>query len=179
MKPYQPAGLWKELTGGDDYRADKGEGLYRRSLYTYWKRTSPPPMMMNFDSAGREACSLRELRTNTPLQSLNLMNDVTYLEAARVIGERMLREGGADSAQRIAFAFKLATSREPKPREAAVLLGSLNHYRDLFKSDLISAEKYLDQGDKPRDRKLDVPELAACTTVASLILNLDATITKE
>ena len=94
VKPYQPAGLWKELSGGEDYKADTGEGLHRRSLYTYWKRTAPPPMMMNFDAAGREACVVRDARTNTPLQALNLMNDVTYLEAARKIGERMIREGG-------------------------------------------------------------------------------------
>ena len=95
VKPYQPAGLWKELSGGDDYKPDTGEGLHRRSLYTYWKRTAPPPMMMNFDAAGRETCVVRELRTNTPLQALNLMNDVTYLEAARKMAERMMREGGA------------------------------------------------------------------------------------
>ncbi len=101
VKPYQPPGLWKELTGGDDYKPDTGAGLYRRSLYTFWKRTAPPPMMMNFDAAGREACVVRELRTNTPLQSLNLMNDVTFLEAARALcsagccGKAAIRPRGA------------------------------------------------------------------------------------
>ena len=95
VKPYQPQGLWKELAGGEDYKQDKGEGLYRRSLYTFWKRAVPPPSMMTFDSAGREACVVRETRTNTPLQALTLMNDVTYLEAARVMAERMMMEGGA------------------------------------------------------------------------------------
>src|SRR5262249_48698299 len=93
-EPYQPAGLLEELSGGDDYKPDTGAGLHRRSLYTYWKRTAPPPMMMNFDAAGRETCVVRELRTNTPLQALNLMNDVTYLEAARKMAERMMKEGG-------------------------------------------------------------------------------------
>src|SRR6266446_6958718 len=124
VKPYQPAGLWKELSGGDDYKPDTGEGLHRRSLYTYWKRTAPPPMMMNFDAAGREACVVRELRTNTPLQSLNLMNDVTYLEAARRMAERMMREGGGTPASRIGYGFELATARSPREREAEILLSS-------------------------------------------------------
>ena len=106
VKPYQPAGLWKELTGGEDYKPDHGEGLHRRSLYTFWKRTSPPPMMMNFDGAGRETCVVREIRTNTPLQSLNLMNDVTFLEAARGLALRMLREGGNTAEERIAYGFR-------------------------------------------------------------------------
>src|SRR6185369_9488577 len=135
VKPYQPAGLWKELTGGDDYKPDHGEGLHRRSLYTFWKRTAPPPMMMNFDAAGREACVVRELRTNTPLQSLNLMNDVTYLEAARKMAERMMREGGSTPAERIAYGFELATARRPGAQEREILLGSFQYYRDLFQSD--------------------------------------------
>ena len=105
VKPYQPAGLWKELAGGVDYQRDRGAALYRRSLYTFWKRAVPPPGMMTFDSAGREACTVRESRTNTPLQALTLMNDETYLEAARKIAERMIGEGGATAADRIGFGF--------------------------------------------------------------------------
>ena len=116
VKPYQPAGLWKELSGGDDYKPDHGDALHRRSLYTFWKRTAPPPMMMNFDAAGRETCVVRELRTNTPLQSLNLMNDVTFLEAARKMAERMMREGGSTPAERIGYGFELATARRPEQR---------------------------------------------------------------
>jgi hypothetical protein len=179
VKPYQPAGLWKELSGGDDYKPDKGEGLHRRSLYTYWKRTAPPPMMMNFDAAGREACVVRESRTNTPLQALNLMNDVTYLEAARKMAERMMREGGSTAVSRIAYGFELATARAPRGPEAEVLLSSFSFYRDSFQSNPGAAAKYLAQGEAPRDEKLDVRELAAWSTVASLILNLDAAITKE
>jgi hypothetical protein len=158
VKPYQPPGLWKELTGGDDYIPDQGEGLHRRSLYTFWKRTSPPPMMMNFDAAGRETCVVRELRTNTPLQALDLMNDVTFLEAARALAERMIRDGGPTEAERIAYGFSLVTARPPKSRESDILLSSLHYYRDTLQAD---------------------PELAAYTTVASLILNLDVTVTKE
>jgi hypothetical protein len=179
VKPYQPAGLWKELAGGEDYKPDSGAGLHRRSLYTFWKRTAPPPMMMNFDASGREMCTVREVRTNTPLQSLNLMNDVTYLEAARLLAERSIREGGERPEQRISFAFRLATARPPKVRERDILLSSLNHYRDRFHSDPASAVKYLNQGDASRDQRIDAADLAAYTTVASLILNLDATVTKE
>ncbi len=95
VKPYQPPGLWKELSGAEDYQPDTGENLYRRSLYTFWKRAAPPPSMMNFDSAGREACTVRETRTNTPLQALNLMNDVAFVEAARVLAQRVMIEAPA------------------------------------------------------------------------------------
>lgn len=179
VKPYQPAGLWKELSGGDDYKPDTGEGLYRRGLYTYWKRTAPPPMMMNFDAAGREACVVRELRTNTPLQSLNLMNDVTYLEAARKMAERMMHEGGTTPVQRIAYGFELATARQPSQRESEILQQSLSYYRDAFQSDPAAAAKYLAQGEAKRDPTLDQREVAAYATVASMLLNLDATVTKE
>ena len=94
VKPYQPAGLWSEMAGSSDYPQDHGDKLYRRSLYTFWRRTIPPPSMMNFDAAGREACTVRATRTNTPLQALNLMNDVTFVEASRVLAERMMKEGG-------------------------------------------------------------------------------------
>jgi hypothetical protein len=179
VKPYQPAGLWKELSGGDDYKPDHGDALHRRSLYTYWKRTAPPPMMMNFDAAGREACVVRELRTNTPLQSLNLMNDVTYLEAARKMAERMMREGGKTPAERTAYGFELVTSRRPGEREAATLAASFHYHRDRFLSDRAAAQKYLAQGEAPRDEKLDQQEVAAYTAVASMLLNLDATLTKN
>ncbi len=117
VKPYQPAGLWKELSG-QDYVQDKGDKLYRRSLYTFWKRSSPPPSLMNFDAAGREACVVRETRTNTPLQALDLMNDVTYLEASRKLAERVMKERRTSAEERIALAFRLATARPPTPREA-------------------------------------------------------------
>jgi hypothetical protein len=179
VKPYQPPGLWKELTGGDDYKPDVGEGLHRRSLYTFWKRTAPPPMMMNFDAAGRETCVVRELRTNTPLQSLNLMNDVIFLEAARALSGRMLREGGGSPAQRISYGFELATSRPPKPRESEILLASLRYYLDTFQADRAGAVKYIGVGDAMANSKQDASEAAAYISVASMILNLDVTVTKE
>jgi hypothetical protein len=135
--------------------------------------------MMNFDSAGREACTVRATRTNTPLQALNLMNDVTYVEASRKVAERMMLEGGATANDRIAYGFRLATARLPKPLESEIFHGSYQHYLDLYRTDPAAAEKFLGEGESPRDPSLDAPELAAYTTVASLILNLDETITKE
>ncbi len=186
VKPYQPAGLWKELTVGFEpgneekgYRQDRGESLYRRSLYTYWKRTVPPPAMMIFDSAGREACSVRQTRTNTPLQALNLMNDVTYMEASRVLAQRLMTEGGQGPEERIRFAFRLATARWPKPEESGILLRSFHYYLENYRAYREAALRFVSQGESPRNAKLDVIELAAYTAVASLILNLDETVTKE
>ncbi len=179
VKPYQPAGLWKELSGGADYERDQGEGLYRRSLYTYWKRAVPPPGMMTFDAAGRESCVVRENRTNTPLQALALMNDEAYLEAARKLAERMLHEGGVTEAGKLDRGFALALLRPPGARESAVLLASLHHYRDRYETDPAAAGKLLAYGEKKPADDLKKPELAAWTMVASMILNLDETVTKE
>jgi hypothetical protein len=178
VKPYQPAGLWKEL-GGEDYKQDTGEGLYRRSLYTFWKRAVPPPSMMNFDAAGREACTVRENRTNTPLQALDLMNDRAYVEASRVLAERMMREGGATTESRIAFTFRLATARHPRAPELAILLDSFHRSLDRFHTEPAAAIRLVSEGEHHRDETLEVSSLAAYTTVASLILNLDETVTKE
>ncbi|MBX5497279.1 MAG: DUF1553 domain-containing protein, partial [Bryobacteraceae bacterium] len=178
VKPYQPPGLWQELAGGKGYEPDKGEGLYRRSLYTYWRRTVAPPNMVNFDSPTRENCIVRETRTNTPLQALNLMNDVTYVEAARKFAERMLGEGGESEADRIRFAYRWVLARDPHPDEAAALTTALRKFESYYLSRQEEAEKFLGQGDSPWDRKWKPGELAAWAGVASIILNLDETITK-
>ena len=178
VKPYQPDGLWKEL-GSSGYQRGHGDDLYRRSLYTYWKRTAPPPFMMNFDSAGREACTVTDNRTNTPLQALNLMNDVTYVEASRVFAERIMSAGGATPAERVAYAFRGATSRKPTASEASLLGESFEHYLERYRESPRDARELLTQGDYERDESLDESELAAYTAVASLIMNLDETITKE
>ncbi|MBK7927053.1 MAG: DUF1553 domain-containing protein [Bryobacterales bacterium] len=178
VKPYQPDGLWKELSGMD-YKQDHGADLYRRSLYTFWRRTSPPPAMMNFDAAGREVCSVRSSRTNTPLQALNLMNDVQFLEAARFLGQRMVREGGATAQDRLRFGFRLATARFPNERELGILAQALAHHRDRYASDAAAAEKLLAQGEGKRDASLAAADHAAFMTVASMILNLDEVVTKE
>jgi hypothetical protein len=178
VKPYQPVGLWKELSG-QEYVQDKGDKLYRRSLYTFWKRSSPPPSLMNFDAAGREACVVRETRTNTPLQALDLMNDVTYLEASRKLAERVMKERRSSADERIALAFRLVVARAATPREASVLADALASYLDEYKANPESAAKYLSQGESPRDEELDVSELAAYATLASMMLNMDEAITKE
>jgi hypothetical protein len=178
VKPYQPPGLWQELSGGGGYKEDKGEGLYRRSLYTYWKRTVAPPSMTNFDASTRESCIVRETRTNTPLQALNLMNDVTYLEAARKMGERMLREAGPDAGARLSHGWKLLLGRNPGASELAALRRAYERAHRRFATDKESAERYLKQGESPRDASLDAVELAAMSTAASLILNLDEAVMK-
>ncbi len=179
VKPYQPAGLWQELTGGGGYQADKGEGLYRRSLYTYWKRTIAPPSMVTFDSPNRETCTVRENRTNTPLQALNLMNDTLYLEAARKLAERAMHEGGMTDAARLSYAYRVVLGRSPKATELAVLQRVLGEFRGQFQGKPEVAAKFLSQGDSGHDEKLDAAELAAYANVASLIMNLDEAVTKE
>ena len=179
VKPYQPAGLWKELSGAEDYKQDHGDALYRRSLYTFWKRASPPPMMAGFDAAGREACTVRETRTNTPLQALDLMNDVTFVEASRGLAQKIMKaqkimqNGGLD------YGFRAATSRLPTDRERAILMSAYNYNLDRFQTDPDAALKLLGQGESPRDPSLDTKQLAAWTNVASLILNLDETVTRQ
>jgi uncharacterized protein DUF1553 len=180
VKPYQPAGLWKELVMQDmDYSQAHGADLYRRSLYTFWKRTVAPPMLANFDSAMRESCVVRENRTNTPLQALNLMNDVTFLEAARFIGQRMLKEGGSGADSRLRYGFRLITGRTPSPAEALVLRDSLQYHLDYFSGREEEIKAYLAQGDSRPEPALDRRDLAAYGSVASLMLNLDEAVTKE
>jgi hypothetical protein len=180
VKPYQPAGLWKDLVMQNvEYIESKGDDLHRRSLYTFWKRTIAPPMMANFDSALRESCVVRENRTNTPLQALNLMNDVSFLEAARFIGQRMLKEGGATQDARLGYGFRLVTGRTPSAAEARVLRGSLQYHLDYFSDKKSDVKAFLNQGEARADSGLDERELAAYTSLGSLLLNLDEAVTKE
>lgn len=179
VKPYQPEGLWNEIGGGGAYVQDHGDNLYRRSLYTFWRRTIPPPSMANFDASARESHMVRPVMTNTPLQALDLMNDVTFVEAARVFAERTMKEGGTTHAERIAYAFRVATARMPKAAEAAVLEDAFVENLELFKSKPDAALKYVSHGEHQRDSSIDVSELAAYTSVTSLILNLNEAVMKE
>jgi len=178
VKPYQPPGLWKELSG-TVYKADQGEALYRRSLYTYWKRTVAPPTMVNFDASDRENCSVEIARTNTPLQALDLMNDVLYVEAARKLAERALREAGPSEAERLAYAFLAALARRPDGTEARMLAAALQQFQERFAKDGRAAADFVRVGESSIDRSFDKKELAAYTAVAGLILNLDEAVTKE
>jgi hypothetical protein len=177
VKPYQPEGLWKVLNG-QTYTQDKGEGLYRRSLYTFWKRSAPPPGMMLFDSGSRESCVVRETRTNTPLQALALMNDVTFVEASRVFAARILRAATTVD-DRLTWAFRRVTARRPRSEELEVLKAAYHHHLDRYRTNVKSALALLGEGESPRDESLDPAEHAAYTMAASLILNLDAAVTKE
>jgi hypothetical protein len=179
VMPYQPPGLWKEIGMQDtDYDQGHGADLYRRSLYTYVKRTAAPPTMVNFDASLREDCVVRANRTDTPLQALDLMNSEQLLEASRSIGQRMLEEGGNTPDARLRYGFRLALARYPTTAELAVLHDNLQYHLDYF-SDTAKAQKYLHQGESPADPKLKPRDLAAYASAASLILNLDETITKE
>ena len=173
VKPYQPEGLWGDLASDKNYQLAKGPDLYRRSLYTFWKRTVPPPMMMNFDSAGRETCEVTIRRTNTPLQALNLLNDITFLEAARVLAEKIVAKPGFQ----LDRAFELILQRKPTIDEAKLIGNSLLHYRRTF--DEASAKAFIQQGQTPTNKKLPPIEVAAWTLACSTLLNLDEAVTKE
>lgn len=181
VRPYQPDGLWKDMTFSNmtNYNQDRGEGLWRRSLYTFWKRTILAPTMYVFDASAREFCTVRQTRTNTPLQALNLMNDVTYLEAARMLAERMLIEGGQTAEERVAWAFRLVTARRPTEQEQRLLLNNLDRQLRYFRTSPTEAQALLLIGEKPNRRDLARADLAAYAATASLILNLDEAITKQ
>jgi len=182
--PYQPAGVWEEMAFGagysaQSYRQSHGKDLYRRGLYTVWKRTAPLPSFAIFDAPDREKCAARRPQTTTPLQALVLLNDPTYVEAARALAQRTLLEGGKDVDDRLNYAFRLATVRKPTRRERGVLRALLDQRLAAFRRDAQAARKLVGVGESRRDRRVDPSELAAWTTVASVVLNLDETITKE
>jgi hypothetical protein len=184
VSPYQPKGLWEEMAlgggfSGQVYVPSTGRDLYRRSMYTIWKRTVPPPALVTFDAPDREKCTARRSVTNTPLQALVLLNDPTYVEASRFLAQRMLTQGGKTSASRINFAFRLATGRLPDFQERAVLLDQAQAALAEYRQHSDEAKALLSVGDTRSDPRLNQNELAAWTTVASIILNLDETITKE
>jgi hypothetical protein len=182
--PYQPPGLWEEMAFGDgfsrqEYAQDHGKDLYRRSMYTFWKRTVPPAAMSTFDAPDREKCVARRAVTNTPLQALVLLNDPTYIEAARALAERALRDGGKDTNSRIAYVFRLTLSRNPTAQETKVLRDLLTQQLINYRKDKKAAGELLRVGESAVDEKLDPSELAAWTMTASAVLNLDETVTKE
>jgi hypothetical protein len=176
VKPYQPGGLWEELAD-TPYVRDHGPDLYRRGLYTYWKRTVAPPSAVTFDAAGRETCSVLDSRTNTPLQALNLLNDVTYVEAARVLASRVMRSAKTPE-ERIALAFRLVLARAPTRDERTLLRAALDRHLTRYRRDPAAAKKLVAIGDTRRD-DLDPAEHAAYAAIAGIILNLDEAVTRE
>ncbi len=183
--PYQPPGLWRELTERNDsrnwsaqfYVQSHGRDLYRRGMYTFWKRTSPPPSLLTFDAPDRESCTVRRSRTNTPLQALVLMNDPTYVEASRKLAERLMKEAKSTD-ERLGLAFRLTTARKPTAEELAVLRRVYEQQVAVYRKDRQAALKLLAIGESKRDEKLDAAELASWVIVANAVLNLDETITR-
>jgi hypothetical protein len=181
VKPYQPDGLWEQLSayqGKKLFERSKGEDLWRRSVYSFWKRTVPPPSMTIFDAPTREFCVVKRPVSSTPLQALALMNDEMYVETARKLAERMMREGGASVEERLAWGFRAAASRPASTEEVGVLEAGFGKRLAEYRRDRGAAEKLLSAGESARDASLDVAELAAYTTAASVILNLDEVISK-
>ena len=174
VKPYMPPGIWKSISNSS-YKQDTGEKLYRRGMYTYWRRTLPPPTMMTFNAATRETCTVRNDITTTPLQALTLLNNKTFVESARFLAQRMLQRDD-QPAERIAWAFRSVTSRTPTPAELALLLEDLNLFEKDFSNNLSAAKKLLNIGENKPDNKLQPVKHAAYTLVANTILNLDESI---
>jgi hypothetical protein len=180
--PYQPRGLWLELNNrpgfSKEYPQGTGDDLYRRSIYTFWKRTVPSPMLKTFDAPEREFCTVRRSRTNTPLQALVALNGPQFVEAARHLGQRMLMEGGDSTADQIAFGFRLVTARRPHPEELNILQQSYDAELQRFAVARDEARSLLQVGDSEYDNTLDEVQLAAMTSVARLLLNLNEAITR-
>jgi hypothetical protein len=179
VKPYQPEGLWSVAMGSPRYDRSRGPDLYRRSLYTFWKRTVPHPAMVTFDAAERNVCIVRRQSTSTPLQALVLLNDPQIVEAARFLGQRMLKEGGKTATEQAAWVFRTVTGRAATDKEVSILARLLAEQKDLFKAGPKAAAKLLAVGDGKNDAKLDSVELAASTMLALAVLNHDEAVMRR
>jgi hypothetical protein len=178
VRPYQPARLWEEISN-DEYVQSHGEDLYRRSLYTFWKRTIPFPAMALFDAPNRETCYVREERTNTPLQALTLLNETGLVEASRCLAERAMREAGRQPAERLARAFRIVAGRMPRDDERRILRDGFDQHCAHYRRHPEEAAKLIAVGEKPADATIDPAELAAYTATANMLLNLDEVITQH
>jgi hypothetical protein len=184
VKPYHPPGLYEQVVAQRDnpkasYQQGSGEDLHRRSLYTYWKRSVPHPAMMLFDVPFREVCAMRRTRSNTPLQALNLLNDPTYVEAARFLAQRMIKSGGTTVESRLTHGFRLLLARDPNPQELRILAASVERSLKDFTPDPEAAKALLTVGEAKTADQPSPAELAAYTMAASTLMNLDETLTKE
>lgn len=177
VKPYQPKGVWEEASFGKiKYNQDHGDALYRRTLYTFWRRIVGPTAL--FDNSSRQKTAVKALRTNTPLHALNTLNDVTYMEAARVLAERAMTNTSVDN-ERLNYIFEWITSRKPKPKELELFKNRLNLLRLEYKETPNEANKIISAGEFPVNQDLDKAELASYAVISSMILNLDETITRQ
>jgi hypothetical protein len=180
VKPYQPDGYWMHLNFPTrTWANDHGDKQYRRGLYTYWQRTFLHPSLLAFDAPSREECTVDRPRSNTPLQALVLLNDPTYVEAARALAERALRHGGADPEQRIRFAYRQVLARKARPEELKLLSALYRRHLDQYQADRVAAGELLRVGQHPVPEDTDVAALAACTSVTRVLLNLHETITRN
>src|SRR5690606_33284316 len=180
VHPYQPDGLWEALATRNEvsYKQNHGDSLYRRSMYTIWKRSAPPPMMLNFDAAERHYCVVSRQKTSTPLQALVVMNDPQFVEASRVLAAKMMATG-TTAADRIKYGFKSLTGRAPRDQELSILL-------DLYQQEYVDFQRnprrvtsLLKVGEYPVDNKVNKTELASHTIVASTIMNFDEFLIKR
>jgi hypothetical protein len=176
--PYQPAGLWEEAGTGKSYHPSSGDDLYRRSLYTFWRRTSPPPTMTTLDAPSREYCLVRRERTSSPLQALVLLNDPQFVEAARALAQRELLTHQEDAGAGIGSAFERLASRKPSEREAQVLQALFEHQFAHYQAHVEDAKALLAIGESKRDESVDPARLAAMTVVVQAIMNLDDVVAK-
>jgi len=183
VKPYQPAGLWFAVgySGSNTVRFVRGDGedLYRRSMYTFWKRTSPPPSMSMFDAPSRESCSVSRSQTNTPLQALVTLNDIQFVEAARAFAQRVILEGGGDTDGRITYAFRLATGRVPRENELSVLRNIYSQQLAAYQNNPEAAAALIALGESTPNPEINPADLAAMTIVANTLLNLDEVLTQH
>jgi hypothetical protein len=179
VRPYQPAGLWEESGTGKTYVPDQGENLYRRSLYTFWRRTAPPPSMLTFDATSREVCTAKRESTSTPLQALVLLNDPQFLEAARLLAQRLLIAEPANPRARAEMAFRLATGRRPEAGEQAILEELYAEQFEMFRRSPEEARKYLEVGEAPVFQGVPTEQLAAETVLVSAVMNLDDFVMKR
>ena len=186
VKPYHPGDLWRQVSHygstpatAQTYVQDHGEKLYRRSLYTYWKRTLPPPSMAAFDAPNREICTSDRGVTNTPLQAFILMNDPQFVEASRVLAQAILTSGEKPDLERLSDAFERGTSRPPDPHELKTLTTALDRERRKYASDSAAAQRLLSIGESPRASDLKPAEHAAWTNLCGILLNLSEAVTRR
>jgi hypothetical protein len=181
VHPYMPEAVWDETSkygNMRNYKPDTGESLYRRTLYTIWKRTAAPPSMLLFDSPNREICTVKRSRSNTPTQALALLNEVTYVEAARKLAEGMMTEGGSTPGERVDWAFRRVVGRAPDAFERESLTKRLMARLEKMRGESEKASQLVAVGDSKPSEKLRVEELAAYTVTANVLLNLDETVTR-
>jgi hypothetical protein len=182
VKPYQPAKVWETVAMDQSntrfYTADTGEGLYRRSLYTFWKRSAPPPSMDIFDAPSREECLVRRERTNTPLQALVTMDDPQFVEAARVLAQNALLASHGNVDRELRYMANRLLTRDLDQKERAIVAQSYRDYLAYYESDAGSATKLISVGESKTDSALPKPQLAAMTMVANELMNLDEVLVK-